>query len=207
MNQKVKCPYCGNEIDNNAEKCPFCNERFEVPQIKGLKFTSMGQFLILGILFATFELYPLFCLIWMIMNYKVFGTIGDGKDNKKLNIDIGLLVLAIICGIILPANYIVYIVQWIIIVRLSYTLLNIINHYSVNKYNSDVTSYPFGYLFCNILYVVYFIDTFAERVEDPTMRFHLDLPGWIKYILLTIIGAAVVIFFRIYLYTPFIVAK
>lgn len=190
--KKVNCPYCGAEIENSAEQCPSCGEFFVEPHIKNIKFPSIGQYIVFNIL--TVGLYSLF---WIIMNYNAFSAISQGKDLTKLR---NIFILTVLSFCLAALHPIVFAVTAkVMYLMLSYRILRIIEKYSYKKYNSAVTHSEAGWFFFDILYVVYFLDTYQERIHDPQMRNHMEVKNWLKYILI-LIAVVLVIFFINFIY-------
>lgn len=177
LSEKVKCPYCSNEIENNIEQCPFCKEYFTDPQVKNVKMVSIAQYIVFDIL--TIGLYSIF---WVLLNYKAINELASERDKFKLKTILGFLLVSVVIFFI---NILLFnIISKFILLFMSYRILRVIEKYSVTKYNSAVTHSEMGWLFFDVLYVVYFLDTYKERVYDPELRYHLETGSWFKYILM-----------------------
>lgn len=183
--ENVKCPYCGGEIQNTVEQCPFCGEFFTEPRIDNIKLPSIGQYVTLNIL--SIGLYSLF---WIILNYKTFKNISNVKDTVKLKFFFGLALVSAVTFFVNPLIF--NIITKIIYLFLSYRILRIIEKFSVKKYNAPISHSEAGWFFFDILYVVYFLDTYKQRVHDPDMRNHMEFKGWLKYCIIIAILALIV---------------
>ena len=176
----VKCPYCEAMINNNDERCHSCGEWFVEPYLDNFCFISMPLFIILSIslVLGNLWIYYICVVVWLMFNYKNFIAIAIPKDVKKLNLLAFLMILTLI-----------FIPKLAIIVEifLSYRLLRIIEKFSYKKYDSPITHHELGMIVFRLLYVVYFIDTFTDRVKDPTRRYLLEPKSWIKYSILFLI--------------------
>ncbi len=194
MSEKVKCPYCGNEIYNDVEQCEYCKEFFKEPEIKGIKLISLGQFIVLSCL--TFGLYS---FIWLGLNYKPIINISNSRDRKKLQrlILIGISV-CLLSGLF--CNYVITIIlAKILLLSISYRVLRIIEKYSLIKYDSAIVHNEIGWFFFDILYVVYFLGTYPERVHTPGMRWCMNTKNWIIYSLIFILCAALAVLMTYYI--------
>lgn len=194
MSEKVKCPYCGNEIYNDAEQCEYCKEFFTEPHIKGIKLLSLGQFIVFSCL--TFGLYS---FIWLLINYKPIINISNSRDRKKL---FNLLAIGVpVCCF--SAVFITYalaiILTKILFLALSYRILRIIEKYSCIKYDSNIVHNEIGWFCFDILYVVYFLGTYPERVHTPGMRWCMNTKNWIIYSLIFILCAALAVLMTYYI--------
>ena len=194
MSEKVKCPYCGNEIYNDVEQCEYCKEFFKEPEIKGIKLISLGQFIVLSCL--TFGLYS---FIWLGLNYKPIINISNSRDRKKLQrlILIGISV-CLLSGLF--CNYVITIIlAKILLLSISYRVLRIIEKYSLIKYDSAIVHNEIGWFFFDLLYVVYFLGTYPERVHTPGMRWCMNTKNWIIYSLIFILCAALAVLMTYYI--------
>lgn len=179
LSNKVNCPYCGHLIDNDVEMCPNCNERFSEPHLDNFHMRSIESFILLSIL--TLGIYN---IIWVFINYNAFKSIASPKDITKLTtLSISAISFLLLIGLT-PWVFVLYL---ILLILLSYRLLRVIEKFAYRKYNSPITHHEFGMIVFSILYVVYFIDTFAQRVNDPTLRYCLEKGEWVKYIIIFLI--------------------
>ena len=178
----VECPYCGYKIHNNVERCKNCKEWFVEPNLDVFKVISLPFFVIFStsIFYSNFWFYYGCVLFWTLKNYKNFKNIATTNDLKKFKI---LLTLLIISTIFLLKPFMIAIE-----IFLSYRMLRIIEKFSYSKYGSPITHHELGMLFFRTLYVVYFIDTFAQRVKDPELRYCLEPSKWIKYSIIFLIS-------------------
>ncbi len=193
MSEKVKCPYCGNEIYNDAEQCEFCKEYFAEPEIKNIKLTSLGQFIVFSCLLP-----GVYAYLWSLLNYKSIINIASSRDRAKLKT---MLILAlpfcIVAGIINPI--VLVITAKIFLLGISYRILRIIEKYSLIKYNSAVTHNEYGWFIFDVLYIVYFLGTYPERVHTPGMRMCFNINNWIKYSLIFLLGIGIAVMLTYYL--------
>lgn len=174
---KVKCPYCEKEIDNSAEQCIFCGEFFVEPHIDLIKMPSIGQYIVFNILTIGF-----YSFLWIVLNNKAFRYISMGKDAVKLQTILALIVVSSVTFFI---NFVLFnVIVKILYLFMSYRILRIIEKYSRRKYGSPITHSECGWFFLDILYVVYFLDTFKERVYHPEIRNHMEPGGWLKYLVI-----------------------
>ena len=181
----TQCPYCGCEINNNAEKCPNCNEWFVEPHIEGFKIISIPIFLAVSALFQAAGLCYMFCsLLWVLINIKVFFNLAINKDSKKLKMLLTLFVIALVLTLYSKRFYSVCI---IVNILLSYRLLRIIEKYTLKKYKSPITHHELGMIFFRILYVIYYLDTYKQRVYDPNHRYCLEAKKWFEYFILCLL--------------------
>lgn len=175
METKVNCPYCGKEILNNSEQCEFCNEFFVEPHIDGLKHLSLTKFIIFEVL--TLGLYS---LLWVTFNNIALKKLATKADYRKFVLHYLFLFISIIglwfCNITL-----FLILRKVSLLFLSYRILRIVEKYSSRKYKAPIFHNEYGWFFFDMLYVVYYLEMFAERVNMPTKQFYLDTKGWLKY--------------------------
>ncbi len=194
MSIKVKCPYCGNEIYNDVEQCEYCKEFFKEPEIKGIKYTSLGAFIVFSCL--TFGLYS---IVWLLINYKPINNISNSRDRKKfrklLSFGIPLCVLS---SFFINYAFSLILIK-ILLLALSYRILRIIEKYSLIKYGSAIVHNEIGWFCFDILYVVYFLGTYSERVHSPGMRWCMNTKNWIIYSLIFIICATLVVLITYYI--------
>ncbi len=183
MSNKVKCPYCGVEIENNIAKCPNCGEYF-VERTLPVKIDSLGQFIVFSVI--TCGVYP---LVWLFFNLPKFDLMAvTGKDRLKLIIPIFLvtiLFVPITTAIIFLTYYLghnmqsfmvlSYVISGYVLVPIicagiilyyiiAYRMLRIIEKYTYKEYgvylhHNDVCWVLFGFL-----YVLYYIYTYNRRV-------------------------------------------
>jgi len=194
-NTKVKCPYCGTEIENNTEICPQCRERFTEITLP-VKVNSLGLFIILNIL--TIGLYQ---NIWLIQNLAPINAMAlSKKDRLKLDIPVILLIFALLYLLSNISSYTMYLIGegssvmvfiavviwllshpifWIGMILtyiVTYRVLRTIEKYTQHKYNITIYHSELGWLFTPIFstiilfpsfYMIYFIYTYSERVYNP----------------------------------------
>ncbi len=191
MNEKkIPCPYCKELIDQNAQQCPFCNEHFTEIDIP-VKVESLGKFIAFNIITL-----GLFQYLWLIFNLKnINKMIVKEKDKFKLNIPIILLAIVGFISCINIISYKLYFAtslkallvsanimspMWILSIILtfiiSYRIIRIIERYTKNKYDKEISHSDNGLFFSTILfmlvlspmfYLTYFIYTYKERVYNP----------------------------------------
>lgn len=176
--QLIECPYCGCKINNNTEKCPNCGEYFVEPCLKGFKLVSIPLFLSLEILLSAFGLPFLYSLTWIIINCKNICAIATAKDLKKFKSLFFCFCVAVLLTIIFKVFILIDVILEILLV---YRILRIIEKYTLKKYNSPITHHEIGMIFFRTLYLIYYIDTYLIRVNDPNMRYCLNIEKWLKY--------------------------
>ncbi|MEE3349559.1 MAG: hypothetical protein VZR09_05920 [Candidatus Gastranaerophilaceae bacterium] len=183
-NAQVNCPYCGTVIDNSVEFCPNCKEWFTVPALKMFKYVSVTLYIIMTALCEAFGLRFVYSLIWGALNFRGFLKISNEKDIQKFKILFCLFTISI-C---LTFAFKFFIISDIILeILLSYRMLRIIEKYTLKKYNSPVTHHEVGMILFRTLYVIYYMDTYEQRVKDPDMRYCWNAEKWIKYFIILFI--------------------
>jgi len=182
--KKVKCPYCETEIDNNIERCPHCKEWFVEPHLEGFNLISIPLNIAFMTVFGAVGMFYIYSLIWVFFNTKAIINIAIPKDVKKFKV---LLVLACISVFLTLISKYFVALDVAIFICLSYRILRIIEKYTLKKYNSPVTHHELGMLFFRILYVVYYIDTYKQRVYDPKQRYCLEKRRWFEYLVLCVV--------------------
>ena len=182
--KKVNCPYCGAEIDNNIERCPHCKEWFVEPHLEGFNLISIPLNIAFMTVFGSVGMFYIYSLIWVFFNTKAILNIAIPKDVKKFKVLLGLACISVFLTLI--SKYFVAL-DVAIFICLSYRMLRIIEKYTLKKYNSPVTHHELGMLFFRILYVVYYIDTYRQRVYDPTQRYCLEKRRWFEYLVLCVV--------------------
>ena len=199
-NAQVNCPYCGALINNNVEFCPNCKEWFCVPELSGFKYISISGFLIFAVLCEAFKLPLIYSLVWIALNFNYFVKLAIPKDLKKFKILFILFVVSVF-GLFLTKFF--AIVAIVFEMLICHRMLRIIEKYTLKKYGSPISHHEIGMLLFRTLYVIYYIDTYAQRVKDPSMRYCLNIDKWIKYI--AIISVIVIILYMVgFLTIPFI---
>ncbi len=181
---QVNCPYCDTMIDNTAERCPNCKEWFVIPSLKNFKCVSVPVYLIAAALCEAFGLRFVYGLLWGAINFNGFLKISNEKDIKKFKVLFCLFTISICLSF---AFKICLISDIVLEILLSYRMLRIIEKYTLKKYNSPVTHHEVGMIFFRTLYVIYYIDTYAQRVKDPNMRYCWNAEKWIKYFVILFI--------------------
>lgn len=194
--KQIACPYCNTMIDKDSEQCPNCHEYFKEISIP-LKINSLGKFIVFNILTL-----GLFQYAWLVLNLRnVSKMIIKEKDKKKLNIPIFILAAVGLISVLNTLSYGIYKIvelpQDLVIIHyflgvfivpifiifgiiltyiITYRILRIIERYTKNKYDIEITHSETGWLFCPVLftlllspmfYMAYFIYTYKERVYNP----------------------------------------
>ena len=162
MSERINCPFCNNEIDSDIVRCPFCNAIFKEPNMNEIKFQEVGPFVVLDNLTL-----GLFSIIWFFINGKAINSITENKkDAIKLN---WLCLLLVINAIALISNpvliFISRIIQCLIYIALAYRVIRIIQKYTLKNYGVCIEYDKLYMVIFNIFYLVFFIDTYKDRVE------------------------------------------
>ncbi|MBR1618113.1 zinc ribbon domain-containing protein [bacterium] len=212
--EQIKCPYCGANIPQNSKQCPNCREWFCEPKL-ALRFVSVPLYISASILllfmvlpFALICLMPLyrtypniailifallfvifnFDIFWITFNFKNIVDISSEKDKKKFTLLFLFFVLTLfiigLFGILKGVTLVLFLIANI---ALSYRILRIFEKHSKRKYDVNITHHEFGMILFRILYVIYFAETFSQRVYNPDLRYCLELKNWIKYAILIIL--------------------
>lgn len=196
MSERINCPFCNNEIDSDIVRCPFCNALFKEPNTNDIKFKEIGPFLTLEIITL-----GLFSTIWFFINSKVINKIAENKkDTIKLNwlfvlLGINFIVLIIYMYHNPALMFISTIIQCLIYVALTYRVLRIIQKYTFKTYGVSLDFNKFYLVIFNVFYLVHFIDTYKERVEQSHVYFDWKSPQGILLIILLLI---IIFMFRFY---------
>lgn len=188
------CPYCGEEISEDDIKCPHCGTRFEFSKSnassdvpKGFEnfgktndtqqvppnttgdlpyFKKMGTPLFIVLITVTFGIYGYY---WLIKNTKVFNQIGT--DAEKINI--AFPVLYIVSTVIYQYAYmtqnnslagLMAILMCAFLFITVYKMLRIIENYAYKTTGKVIRHNGFCWWFCNLIYINFAINTYAERV-------------------------------------------
>ena len=189
MSNKINCPFCNNEIFDDANICEYCAAIFAEPNLKNIKFKELVPFTIIDCMTFGF-----FSTIWFFLNGKALNNLStQTKDNIKLNWLISLLALN-------GATYLFFIfekpiftllfsaIQVLIYIALTYRSLKIIQKYTLQTYKKRLETNLFYIFVFNIFYLVHYIDTYAARVEDRHALFNWkSFQGVVIIILLLII--------------------
>lgn len=184
-NLEVNCPYCGEIISNSVEQCPHCKEFFKEPYIPNIKFTSIYLFLFLNTLTC-----GLFGFLWVLINYKALTDIASQKDIYKFKI-LTIISLVIIFCIFTP----IFLLLIPFIYLISYRILRILEKFALKKYNAPIIHNEAGFILFNIAYVVYFVDTFKERIYEPYEHNFLSVSGWFKVAILLVFLSIIFLMF------------
>ncbi len=188
--KQIPCPYCGKMIDSSTEQCPHCGEYFKEIAIP-LKVDILGKFIVLNCITL-----GLFQYIWLIFNLKnINEMIVKEKDIFKLNIPVIMLAIVGFVSCLNIMSYKLYLTTsmkklliaanimsplWILSIILtfiiSYRIIRIIERYTKNKYDKEISHSDTWLFFSTLLfmlllspmfYLIYFIYTFKERVYNP----------------------------------------
>ena len=182
--ENVNCPYCGTLICNEVEQCPNCKSWFKEPELVGFHLRSIYMYLCCDIFLNAFGFCFVYPLIWNVLNFKQIKHLASQKDFGKYKgflFAFGILTLLtfLLKLFIIPAV--------IVEICLAYRILRIIEKYSNEKYHSPITHHELGMIVFSMLYVVYFMDTYSQRIHDPNARYHFNFHRWLNYILVGII--------------------
>lgn len=190
MSEKVNCPFCNNLIDNDAYKCPNCDAIFKTPELPFVKFQDFRAFLALEVL--TFGLFGVF---WFFINGRAINKLaGNIKDNIKLNWLV-LLLLSVLCSYIFylfkfQTGYMLSILVFVsilVFIALTHRVIRIIQKYTLRVYGVEIEYNPYYIAIFNILYLIHFIDTYQDRVNQVHSYFNPKSPQMILLIILLLI--------------------
>lgn len=190
MSKEIKCPFCNNIIDEESYKCPVCDAIFKTPELPYIKFQDFRMFLALIVLTFGF-----FATAWFFINIKSINKLCDRiKDNLKLN----WLVLLLIFNV---SFYIFYLFKFsslkilsllvftsiLILMALVHRVLRIIQKYTYKTYGVNIEFNPYYVVIFNVLYLVHFIDTYQDRVNQVHTHFNWKSPQMIILIIILLI--------------------
>lgn len=193
--EEIKCPFCENNINVDAEECPTCGALFKEPELPNLKFKEFRIFLALDVLTFGF-----FASLWFFINYRAINFfVNTEKDTLKFKWLIALLLISLFADVYyFGANEILSsffgILQYGILIGLTYRVLRIIQKYTVQKYGVTLDFNPYYVFFFSVLYLVHFIDTYTDRVNNCHDYFDFRSPQGIVLIILLIIFAFIINF-------------
>ncbi len=196
MSEKINCPFCGNIITTDSPRCPSCNSLFEEPELSGIRIKDFRIFFVLHVLTR-----GLFGILWFLINLKPLNDmVIKPKDRLKLNWLIVFLVFDIIayfaCLGRISLSFITiisFVFLYIIYVGLTYRVLRIIQRYTKKAYNVSLEINENYIVFFNIFYLIHFIDTYNNRVQEIHEHFKMTVPYWIMLII--IFGIAPMVLF------------
>lgn len=190
MSEKINCPFCDNIIDSDAYKCQSCDAVFKTPELPEIKFQDFRIFIALSVL-----TFGLFNTLWFFINGRAINKLsGNIKDNIKLN----WLFLLLLSNI---SVYIFYLFKFssikllsllvftsiIILMALTHRVIRIIQKYTLRIYGVDLEYNPYYILFFNVFYLIHFIDTYQDRVNQVHAYFNMKSPQMILLIILLLI--------------------
>ena len=160
MLENVKCPFCETVVSNDIDICPNCKSWFKEPNLTGFKFTEFRTFIALSIISLGFlNLFLIF-----INKKSIDALIVKERDSLKLNRLLFCLFLAIILYLTIVFLPLAVPLIFGLNIALTYRVLRIIQKYTQKKYNVCLDINPYYIFFFNILYLVHFVDTYADRV-------------------------------------------
>ena len=188
--KRVNCPFCNYDIEPDCKKCPNCGSLFSEPELPNIKFNEFRMFLALDILTFGF-----FGTLWFFINGSAINKLADGaKDRLKLNWLVLLLILNLgaylfylndsLTGI--PVSILVFL-QIIIYMALTYRVIRIIEKYTEKTYGVRLEHNPYYIVIFNVLYLIHYIDTYAERVQQIHEYFDIKSPQMILLIFLLLV--------------------
>ena len=197
MAEEINCPFCGNIIASDALRCKDCGALFKEPELPDIKFTELGPFLAIDVLTLGF-----FSTIWFFINAKAINRLTTGnKDRFKLQWL--FLLLAINGGFYLfffyknPASLIFFaILQCILYIAFTYRVLRIIQKYTENVYDAKIEINPYYIVLFNVFYLIHFLDTYKNRVQNLHVHFDWKSPQGIVLILLILITIFILRFYN-----------
>jgi hypothetical protein len=190
MSGKINCPFCGNIIEKDTIRCSKCGSLFSEPELPKIKFQEFRTFVALEIL-----TYGFFGILWFFINCKSINDLcNTAKDRIKLNWLVFLLLINL-------GGYIFYISQFsnhfvlsafviaqiLIFIALTYRVIRIIQKYTLNAYDTELEFNPYYIAIFNILYLIHFIDTYADRVNQVHEYFSMKSPQMIFLIFLLLV--------------------
>ena len=196
----VECPYCGQQISNNDEKCPNCGEFFVEPNLSEYRLVSIPLFLAFESVLSAFGFPFFYSLIWILFNHNNICKMAIEKDLRKFKILFVWFCIFVLLTIIFKGFVLVDVILEIF---LAYRILRIIEKFTLKKYNSPVTHHEVGMLFFRTLYVIYYLDTYSIRVNDPNLRYCLNTDKLFKYAII-LSGVLVLLYFLGLLSIPFL---
>ena len=188
MSEEISCPFCGNSIPRDALKCEECGALFKEPSLPNIKFKELAPFLAIDVLTLGF-----FSTIWFFINGKAINKlVSNFKDCVKLNWLVALL--GVNGGFYLfmfynhPACLMLFsVLQCLIYVALTYRVLRIIQKYTEKTYDVSLGFNPYYMVFFNVLYLVHYIETYADRVFHTHEYFDWKSPQAIMLLILLLI--------------------
>lgn len=188
MSEEISCPFCGNIIAKDALRCEKCGSLFKEPELPDIKFNELGPFLAIDVLTLGF-----FSTIWFFINGKAVNNLVQGvKDKLKLHWL--FVLLALNGGFYLfffykhPTYLMLFaVLQCILYIALTYRVLRIIQKYTEAVYDVVVEYNPYYIVLFNIFYLVHFIDTYKNRVQNLHVHFDWKSPQGLVLILLILI--------------------
>lgn len=190
MSEKVNCPFCGNIVDKEDYRCSVCGSLFSDPELPDIKFKEFGIFAALLVL-----TFGLFGLLWLFINIKAINKLViNKKDSIKFNTLVVISVLDVAAYIFCLANMqtinlvpYLTIIQCLIFIAITHRVLRIIQKYTQNKYVVTLEYNPYYIVFFNILYLIHFMDTYANRVLQIHEHFNPKSPQMIFLIIMLIL--------------------
>lgn len=190
------CPYCGEEISEDDVKCPHCGTRFEFSKNnapletpKGFEafgktndteqvppnangdlpyFKKMGTPLFIVLIVVTLGIYGFY---WLIKNTNTFNKIATNSEIINPAFPIGYVVTCIIYQFAYMAQNntlvaILIIPMWTLLLMTIFKMLRIIENYAKRTTGKNIKHNGFCWWFCNIIYINFAINTYAERVRN-----------------------------------------
>lgn len=188
MSEIVNCPYCGKPIESDVFQCKHCEARFQEPDLKDIQFKEFRTFLALEILTFGF-----FTTIWFFINGSAINRLAlSAKDTLKLAW-LFFLLITNLCFYFFYLEHntliltITTIIQYVLYIALTYRVLRIIQKHTEKVYNVVLETNPYYIVFFNILYMIHFIDTYTDRVQQTHEHFNFKSPQIILLIVILLI--------------------
>jgi len=190
MSEKVNCPFCGNLIEEDAYKCPNCDAVFKTPELPYIRFQDFRIFLALDVMTFGF-----FTVIWFFVNVRLINKLCEkNRDRIKLNWLV-LLLLMVVCSYMFylfkfKAGYLLSILVFasiLLLIALTHRVIRIIQKYTLKTYGVELEYNPYYIAIFNVLYLIHFIDTYQDRVNQVHSYFNIKSPQMILLIILLLI--------------------
>ena len=131
--------------------------------------------------------------VWFFLNYNAINCLAiKQKDTLKLKWLLVLLTISLFVYIFYFNTFLSFLFmvgQYAILTGLTYRVLKMIQRYTELKYNVTLEYNPYYIIFFSVLYLIHFIDTYADRVKEVHEHFDFKSPQGIALIITLIIIA------------------